>query len=446
MRKECSDLVAEQPEPAGAEALEEHVAWALGAADRVVLAVSGGRDSMVMLEAVAHVAHDRVAAVATFDHGTGSHATAAADLVTGRTSALGLSVRRARAGGGLRSEAAWRAARWRFLRRVSAELAAPVATAHTADDQVETVLMRELRGAGARGLAALSAPGDVLRPLLSCSRAMVAAYASDRGVTWLEDPSNLSRAHLRNRVRLDLLPALRRADPMLPLGLLSIALRAGRLRRDIDAFIERELRPTVDAGTLSVARRHLSGYSATELAVLWPAMAARVGVALDRRGTHRVAEFTMTGVGGARIQLSGGYEVARHRDHFLLRRSSNPSNGDCVLRALGDGTVIRGWRFALDSGRRAGRGLWSAGLPEGTPLDVRCWRPGDRMIADGESVQRRIKGLLRDAGVDAASRREWPVVLADGEIVWVPGVRRGAAATVRSGGPVVRYRCERIDG
>lgn len=58
---------------------------------------------------------------------------------------------------------------------------------------------------------------------------------------------------------------------------------------------------------------------------------------------------------------------------------------------------------------------------------------------------RRVKGLLRDAGVDAASRGAWPVVLADDEIVWVPGVRRSSAASARPGRPVVTYHCERID-
>ena len=65
------------------------------------------------------------------------------------------------------------------------------------------------------------------------------------------------------------------------------------------------------------------------------------------------------------------------------------------------------------------------------------------MIPAGGEV-RRVKGLLRDAGVDAASRGSWPVVLADDEIVWIPGVRRGPAASDRSGRPVLTYHCERL--
>src|SRR5215210_2476805 len=130
----------------------------LGACGRVVLAVSGGRDSMVLLDYAARWARAAIAAVATFDHATGPAATRAASLVRLRARALGLPVRSARARKAGRSEAALRVARWDFLDHVAAEHGAHVATAHTRDDQLETVVMRILRGTGARGLAGLCAP------------------------------------------------------------------------------------------------------------------------------------------------------------------------------------------------------------------------------------------------------------------------------------------------
>jgi tRNA(Ile)-lysidine synthase len=100
--------------------------------------------------------------------------------------------------------------------------------------------------------------------------------------------------------------------------------------------------------------------------------------------------------------------------------------------------------FRFDARDEAVVSLWSAKLPARKTLTVRMWHPGDRMVPAGGGV-RRVKGLLRDAGVDAASRGSWPVVLADDEIVWVPGVRRSSAASERPGRPVVTYHCERID-
>lgn len=73
-------------------------------------------------------------------------------------------------------------------------------------------------------------------------------------------------------------------------------------------------------GSLRIARAAVAGYDAEVLRTLWPALAAKANVVMDRRGTHRLAEFTMTGHTGGSIQLSGGIEVRMFRDHLLLRR------------------------------------------------------------------------------------------------------------------------------
>lgn len=425
--------------------VDEAVSAALAGASRVVLAISGGRDSMVLLDAVARTHAALVARVATFDHGTGEAATRAAALVERRARELGFPVRVGHADGSVNSEAAWREARWRFLRDVARAEGAVVATAHTRDDQVETVLMRALRGAGARGLAGLYAAGDVLRPLLQLSRTDVAAYARARRVEWVDDPSNESRRYLRNRVRLDLLPALERAHPGFSEELLDLARRAATLRADVERYVTAELAPSIRDGTLTVARASLLGYDEEGLRLLWPALAGLLGLALDRRGTERAAEFTSEGKNGGRIQFSGGYEAVLHRGHLVLRRA-NVSGGREGATPLGRELSLSGWRFCRVEEANGGASpldLWTAHLPVDAALRVRSWRPGDRMTPLGATTPRRVKGLLRDAGIDAASRAGWPVVLAEDEIVWIPGVRRSSAATARSGRPVALYLCER---
>jgi tRNA(Ile)-lysidine synthase len=291
----------------------------------VVLAISGGADSMALMAAAAAVAPERVAVVATFDHGTGAAARRAVAHVADAARRLGLPVEVGRAPTPLAErESAWREARWTFLRGVASAHGrnARVATAHTRDDQIETVVLRLLRHAGARGLAALYADTGILRPLLDVPGAATVAYLRAREIRWIEDPSNLSRAHLRNRVRLDLLPVLRRVRP----GLDADLLRAARVAAEWRAAFER----VVDAahpvqlgeqGVLgSVAAPDLAGYDPKTLAVLWPVLAARAGVTLDRRGTSRLAQFTTTGRVGGVIQLSGGIEVVRTRFSFVFRR------------------------------------------------------------------------------------------------------------------------------
>jgi tRNA(Ile)-lysidine synthase len=193
-----------------------------------------------------------------------------------------------------------------------------VVTAHTLDDQIETVFMRILREAGPRGLAGLYAESDVIRPFLKLRRADLENYSEAKKIKHVEDPSNTSRAYLRNRVRHDLLPAMTRARPAFPSSLLKIARMAAEWRNDMERTVEEiDVLPLAD-GAIRVARRDMAGYDAESLRTLWPAIAAKAGIVMDRRGTHRLAEFTMKGHTGSSIQLSGGVEVRMFRDHFVL--------------------------------------------------------------------------------------------------------------------------------
>jgi tRNA(Ile)-lysidine synthase len=411
---------------------------------RVVLAVSGGRDSMSLLRAAASASRDTVACVASFDHATGAHAAESVELVRSVADGLEIEFVCERAAITKRTEAEWRAQRWGFLRRVARERGAQIATAHTRDDQEETVLMRVMRGSGTRGLAALAASSDarnaIVRPLLAIGRDDLARYAALAGVRWIEDPGNARLDHLRNRVRHEILPALSRARPALASELLALGERAASLRVEVDALIDRELALELRDGAVLVAREMLLRHDPQALALLWPAIAARAGVTLDRRGTERLVSFITKARSGARIQLSGGFEAASHRGSIIVRRAAtNTPSGALILQG-----AVRLGDFRFHARDEDVVSLWSAKLPARKALSVRVWQPGDRMIPAGGGA-RRVKGLLRDAGVDAASRSAWPVVLADDEIVWIPGVRRSYAASARSGWPVVTYHCERID-
>jgi tRNA(Ile)-lysidine synthase len=305
-----------------ASELESAVGSAIGNCSHAVLAVSGGLDSMVLLTAASRLPSRarRHIVVATFDHGTGKAAGRAASLVatcafragflcvTGRASTIGT------------REEEWRRGRWAFLKQVAAKRTSSVVTAHTVDDQIETVFMRILRDAGPRGLAGLYAESEIVRPFLDVSRATLVRYAELNCVRFVQDPSNYDRKHLRNRIRLDILPSIVKRNPDFPDELLLLARKSADWRRsledlagEVDAEAERE-------GGLRISRSSLEGFDADCLRVLWPALAARASVVMDRRGTHRAAEFTIKGVTGGTIQLSGGVEIVMRRDHMLLRR------------------------------------------------------------------------------------------------------------------------------
>jgi tRNA(Ile)-lysidine synthase len=296
-----------------------------------LLAVSGGADSMAMLALALDRCAGHVAAVATFDHGTGAHAREAVSLVRAWARERGVRVMVGRAApsdaAGAGTEATWRALRWAFLRATAQRLGVDaIATAHTADDQVETVFMRLLRGSGVRGLAGLhGSRADVVRPLLGARRDDVRTWASAAGIPWLDDPANADARHLRVRVRSELLPAAERAEPGFREWLLDIGERAAGVRQGIagasgDVF-------TIDATKAEVAvpRRLASRLPADGLAMLWSDAAARVGVVLDRRGTDRLVSVTIRGRPAGPIPLSGGAAMRAVGDVWVLSAPVRPN-------------------------------------------------------------------------------------------------------------------------
>jgi tRNA(Ile)-lysidine synthase len=313
------------------------------------------------------------------------------------------------------------------------------------DDQIETVLMRVLRGAGARGLAGLYATSDLVRPLLRLTRRDLTWYARSRGLTWIEDPSNQSPRYLRNRIRHDLLPALRRARPAIERELLASARKAARWRADVESLAAEhiDVRRVASANGLDIAASSLSGFSTEALLILWPAIVARAGIAIDRRGTARLAAFTGLSRVGARVQLSGGWDVIRSRDAFQLRASGHRRSAEEPL-ALSCAMSWGSWSFRPAS-NELGPDSWSAWLPVDRPLKVRSWQAGDTMVVRADGTERKVKRFLSDAGITGHERAGWPVVLAGDQIVWIPGIRRGNAATARSGRPGLAFVCEYVN-
>src|SRR5690242_11147143 len=166
--------------------VENAVAAALADCATALLAVSGGLDSMALLTAASKspLGRKRII-VCTFDHRTGSAARKAAALVAHESARLGLKCVSGQAVTTGTREEEWRRSRWEFLRDVAALYDATVVTAHTLDDQIETVFMRILRDAGPRGLAGLYAESEVIRPFLGVRRATLERYATDSRIRYI---------------------------------------------------------------------------------------------------------------------------------------------------------------------------------------------------------------------------------------------------------------------
>ncbi|MBW2541040.1 MAG: tRNA lysidine(34) synthetase TilS [Deltaproteobacteria bacterium] len=229
-----------------------------------------------------------------------------------------------------------RTLRYRALREMAAEAGcSQIATAHNANDQAETVLLRLFRGSGPDGLGGIperSADGVVVRPLLRVNRAQIAAYVAERGFEWREDRSNSSVAYARNRLRLHWLPGL--AADFNDQLLMAVGNLAEAQRRDsewIGQLVEREaaLRFTAEGCWLRTR--------AEDWADLPEALARRLarwglrrcGGERDATRVHlkRMLDFLRAAKSGTRIELPGGTRLERDREGFRLGpiESTEPS-------------------------------------------------------------------------------------------------------------------------
>jgi len=293
---------------------------------QVAVACSGGVDSLVLLHLLRFSAGDlgvRVK-VAHFDHRMRSGSGEDATWLRGLATAWDLPLAAGAASRAPKDEADARDLRYEFLEALIARGdVEAVLTAHHADDQVETVLFRALRGTGVTGLEGIPerrAPG-ILRPLLPYSRAELEGYAAHHRLRPRVDPTNGSFAYARNRVRLRLLPLLEEVHPGARGGLLRLARNASRAGEALEALLT-PLRADVEVGRgegeIELDRNRLLEFPASVRPELLRSLARSVGIRLSESGTALADEFITAAKPGSRLDLGGGTRIERSAGRFRL--------------------------------------------------------------------------------------------------------------------------------
>ncbi len=418
-----------------------------------ILAVSGGGDSLALLDLMHALAPELGLSllVAHADHGI----LAESGAVASRVGALareryGLETVIGRlALGAVAGETRARAARYRFLRAVQAERGGRyLVTAHHADDQVETVLQRVLRGSAPPGLKGIPARGarGLVRPLLPFSKAELAAHARAAGLPVFEDPSNVDPRHVRGWVRTVLRPAIEaRLGTAAGDAILSLARHAGREARAWDLVLEQlpALALEVRKGRFEVARPALGGYDNVLAGRILRAAARRAGMPLGPTAAARLARFAARAASGRRMALGAGVSAEAAFDRLVVeRRAGKRSEPGGGFGQRGDaGEVVFGrftlaWRRDRAPATLPRRG-WTTWLPSGR-LAVRALQPGDRVLPLGGVGRRRAVRLLMEARVPRTDRARWPVVTSGGAVVWIPGICRAGSRVPEPGASAVR--------
>jgi len=409
-------------------------------------AVSGGPDSVALLDLLvrAGVPSRAPLTVVHVDHGIDPSSGRAAELTQRLAAANGLPYEcvRLALGAGL-SETDARVARYAAIDRVRlARGAALVFLGHHADDQVETVLMRALRGSGPGGLAGIAPRvGPYVRPLLTYRRAELAEYLAGRDLATWTDPANRDPRHLRSWMREELLPRLESRLPDVRERLLDVARQAARNRRAWNAVLEvlPGLDTASDGAAFSVAASALAGYDSALGAAVLIALGQRAGCTIGDARAARVLRLVRSGRSGASLPLGGGWsaELAFGR----LRLVPPAECPDAPMELESDGVSRWGrWTIATRTDIAPAdhaRVAMSAWFPAAA-LAVRSPRPGDRILPVKGAGHRLVVRCFQEARVPRSRRTSWPVVESNGVVVWVPGVSRSGALIPPVGSEAVR--------
>lgn len=365
----------------------------------VVVLLSGGRDSVCLLDLAARHA-DPVIALHV-NYGLRESADGDEAFCADLCARLGVPLHVHRAGPPQGNLQAWaREVRYAEARR----LPGLIATGHTATDQVETVLYRLAASPGRRALLGIRAQeGRVIRPLLEVTREETAAYCRERGLAWREDPTNESLDFARNRVRHQLLPALRGLHPAAEANIL----RTLEILRDEAEVLDDLVTPEADLDALGALPPALARLTITEMA--GAPIGARLAdiLALSRHGTQT-------------LDLGGGLRAVA--EYGQLRFDDGPSAPPLPAVLTVPGSVAYG------SGQLTCEEADDGPLDAdrlGPTLAVRPWQAGDRMRPFGLGGSRALQDLFTDRKIPRERRAAVPVVVAGDEIAWVPGVATG---------------------
>jgi tRNA(Ile)-lysidine synthetase-like protein len=419
-----------------AERVSDRLAQLAPAVERVLVAVSGGPDSVALLDLLwlARARHGRTLVVGHVDHGIAPGSAAVAEFVNRLAGERDVECRIVRLGlGPGTSETRARLARRRALRGILREVGAGVIVlAHHAHDQHETVLLRVLGGSGPVGLAGMAPRRGIwVRPLLDCEPADLARHLASRGIEAWRDPANADPRHLRSWLRTSVLPLLESRIPDVRSALARVAHEATEHRVLLNSLPEAlpglDLRP--ERHGFSVAAGALSGYrSGVQHAVL-TALGRRLGVPFGRSRVAAVLRLLEGGRSGRRVRIAPGLEAELTFERLVIRRPPAPWP-EAPLPELGEVAVgaHRG-RVTRTVAGAAVRDGWRAQLALPASYRVRAWRPGDRIRPLGGTGSRRVADLFAERRVARGERGAWPVIAAaDATIVWVPGICRSEAA------------------
>ncbi len=416
--------------------------------DKVLAAVSGGIDSTVML----HLLSDRCRedgiklSVIHFNHQLrGEEAERDAKFVEETTAELNLpfflkklNVKNEAKKLGTSIQDAAHILRGNVYKEFVAKYEfTKVATAHHRDDQLETLLMRLIDGAGPFGMSGISIKeGFYIRPLLFSERSQIKAYAESKKLNWVEDSSNENNIYVRNKLRNKVIPVLKELNPSAANVVSRSALKFEQLAKELERFAE------------EIIENSLISENKSEIILAIPPMSDYfrmigyyvINNALKRidkesptvlsRQFDDILELVKTGDTGMEISLSSGFKVLKDRSNIVIYKDSGISDeipvkvggsvqfGEMILE-----TRTEEWKKNSQLPKGKNHEVIDTSSISGNELKIRVWREGDKFQPLGFGGTKNISDLLTDKKIPLNRKRRISVLECGNEIIWVCGVR-----------------------
>ncbi|MEN3005806.1 tRNA lysidine(34) synthetase TilS [Dehalobacterium formicoaceticum] len=417
----------------------------------LVLAVSGGPDSMALLHILGQIAVEwqlKLHAAHLNHMMRGTQGEEEAAFVAAKAQEMGFPCRVARVDvprylqeTGLSPEEGARILRYQFLHRAAQETQADgIVTAHHGDDQAETVLLHLLRGTGPEGLAAMSPrEGALIRPMLGIAKEEILAYCREQGIAYCLDPTNQEEIYTRNRIRLGLIPRLKQFNPRI---IPSLVKTADILREENDLL--QELTRSAGEKIKVLLGPGERGMDFDQMKSFHPAIQRRLIRQMmdDFAGSQGALTFDHT---EALLSLAPGQELFLPGPIYAYREGSTlifspekrkapaaPVLAPVELTAPGTTylpRLARAVTVSLISWPETGltpdreTQVFSSDILQET-LTIRNRRGGDYFYPRGMRGKKKIKDFFIDEKIPQSQRATVPLLLAGDQIVWVAGYRR----------------------
>jgi tRNA(Ile)-lysidine synthase len=427
--------------------------------NRILVAVSGGADSVALL-ALLHSVADEFSLdleVAHLDHALRKESPLDVSFVSHLCSEYGLKLTRkridvsaiAKAQKGNLEEVA-REVRRDFLTETAKHNGCDyVALGHHLNDQVETLLMRLIRGSGTKGLSGMSCrDGQVLRPLLPFKRSEIIEYLHAEGLSWREDESNQNLDFMRNRVRSQLVPMLESFNPNVASQVASLAVQLQQDEEFWDGYVNELLAHCMSEDEEGCRLDRL------QLVEMDVAVSGRVVRAVLKKVRGNLRSLTATHIEDVlklaqsdapqgELTLPGAW-VARRYDALLFRQSVPvaPASVEITIDTPGVYSVPGGNLHVTWEERPVGGDKLAAefSLPSSSfPLLLRSPSPGDRLQPSGMQGSKKLQDLFVDLKMTREERLASLIVCKNDDVLWVVGVRRSSLFLPNSTEPVLRF-------